>query len=473
MIIMRHLGLLTIPAFLMAVPWMMSGQPAAQAVLEIPNLTVGQGLQATAMVVPNGRVPREGLPITLTSDNPKLVLLSAVPHQAGSASIVLKVQPGSDENLFYVQALGKSGTTTYTATAPGFSPATGKVTLGPSGIVISGPFGVGKPYFVTTPRGDKPTVNVHPALLDSSLKYVATQALAGGSSIKVNITSSNAATGKILNPELSISGGTRGSTTLFQPGTSGETSLAVSAPAGFSTPAQFNAIIAKVLELTFVMDDIVIGKNLQSGANAGLVEPVGPGGLVITLTSNDPSQLLLSASSTEKGSNSLVIKLRAGESSASYYLQALGGSGKVTYTATAPGYRSRTAAVTLTPAGVILAGPASVMRSGANPGFFTSLGSKEKTSILIYTAYLDPVTHRSADITVQSLRAGIDLKIDLESSDPAVGKIDSPVVIKGGSDNVKTQFTPLKAGMTTLSVVTPAGYTASSNAASLKAIVAE
>lgn len=439
--------------------------------LELANLTVGQNLQAAATVALSGSVPREALQVTITSSDPSQALLSTAAHHAGSASIVVTLQKGPD---FYVQGRGKSGVVKYTATAPGYAAAVGEVTLAPSGIVLSGPFGIGKARFPTTPGGANSAISVYPAVLDSSLNYVATQALSGGMSAKVNITSSNAAVGTIAVPALTINGGSQGLTTQFRPASAGETTLAVTAPAGFSTPrAPFTSVIAKVLALTFVMEDIPIGQNLQAGGNVGLLEPAPAGGMTVTITSEDPSRLLLSAKDTEKGSASLAVKIPAGESGGTFFLQALGGSGTAAYTASGPGYEKRTARVILTPAGFIIAGPNSIMRSGANPGFVTSLATGKPTKMLVYSVYLDPVTRRSSDITVQQLRGGIKIEIPVESGDAAVGTIASPVIIEGGTDYGTTLFTPRKAGVAALSVVTPAGYTASSNATSLKAIVTE
>ena len=57
----------------------------------------------------------------------------------------------------------------------------------------------------------------------------------------------------------------------------------------------------------------------------------------------------------------------------------------------------------------------------SNYKFLADLSKLEPTHVVVWTAYLDPVTHRSADITVQPLRAGLSLTIPLTNSNPAVG----------------------------------------------------
>src|SRR6202011_848989 len=105
---------------------------------------------------------------------------------------------------------------TYSATAPGFVMGTGTVTLGLSGFVIGGPSGVGRGNFVVfTPNT---TVTVSPALLDSSLKYVATQALAAGMSVDVNVSDSNPAVGTVSPTKVTFTGGLSAATTTFQRG---------------------------------------------------------------------------------------------------------------------------------------------------------------------------------------------------------------------------------------------------------------
>ena len=75
-------------------------------------------------------------------------------------------------------------------------------------------------------------------------------------------------------------------------------------------------------------------------------------------------------------------------------------------------------------------------------------------------------------MTVQSVRGDLlPLKVALETSDPAIGTVPSPVIINGGWDSTTTQFTPLKTGRGTISIVTPEGYATPANATRLTAII--
>jgi hypothetical protein len=455
-------------------PAVVFGQAGASAL--VPNdVTVGQNLETIGTVTLKGPTTREPVEVTVTSGDPKRVLLSATPEAKGSASIVIKAAAGFRETpVFFIQGLAKSGSVTYTASASGFTTGTGTVTLAPSGLVITGSFGVGRPSFLTSVGGEDTKITVLSAQLDDALNYVAQQRVAPGRSITAAITNSNATVGSTSATTVTIPGGSASAMLDFKALAPGETKLGVSAPAGFSTPVErFATVTAKVFTPGMVLDDVVIGQNLQVTAHLGLGGPATGEGVVVTIKSDDPTKLLVSNETTKKGSDTIQVRVPAGDFRGGFVIQALGGSGTATYTATAPGFRSKTAKVTLTPSGVVVAGPLSFTRSGASPGFVTSLASGQPTQLLIYTVYLDPVTHRSADVTVQPLRAGLDLRIQLTTSNPEIGTVVSPVTIKGGSDTAESVFKPLKAGMTAASILTPDGYTQSSNATSLKVIVTE
>ncbi len=446
---------------------------AAAPSLSATDARVGQHLQAPASVAVNTPIPRMGLKVKITSNDPARLLLAPMPDAAGSPSIEVNIQGGIREPEFFVQALDKSGTATYTATAPGLASATGKVTMAPSGIVVGGPYGVGKETFLITTGVGKTKVGLYSALLDSSLNFVAVQPVAGGRSVKAKLSTSNAAAGKLAATDLTITGGSSSAVTYLQPGTPGDTTLSTIAPAGFSTPIKFTALTAKVVTPGLALaDEIYVGQNLQSGGNLSLGEAAPPGGLEVTIISEDPSKVLLSQSLDQVGTATLKIKVPEGGTGAKYYLQGLV-LGTVKYHANAPGYKDRTATITVVPAGVVITGPLSITRAGGSPGFVASIASGKPTDIVLFTAYLDPVSHRSADVTVQPLRAGVDLNLNMTSSDPEVGTIVTPVVLKAGTDTVNTVFKPLKPGRTTVSVVTPPGYTSSANATTLKVIVTE
>jgi len=444
------------------------------------NVTAGQNLEAPASIKLSTAAPSGGLVITLTSNDPSSLLLSMRPDGAGSATIGIKVREGlSVSPEFFVQALGNSGTVTYTASAPGCESSIGTVTLGRSAILIASPFGFGKP--LPTAAGAPPSrIKVYSARLDSAANLASEQAVRGGLSVMVDVTSSSTEVGTIPASSLTIYGGYSNAATEFQPVSPGETTLAVNVPSGFSTPAQFALLTVAVRPpgLT-IINEVTIGENLEVPGTLVLGRPAPSGGVTVTLTSSDPSLLLLSAGSTIPGSKSITVTIPAGGRSTGYCLQALGNSGTATYTVSAPGYLGRAGTVTLAPSGVLLGivGPPDEaeyyhQESAEVPhGFVLNLAGRRSMPLTAYTAQLHPVHHRGADLTVQPLRAGLSLQITLKNSNPAVGTIVSPVTILGGSDEGLAEFTVSEAGSTVISVATPEVLTTSGNSTSFKALV--
>ncbi len=448
-----------------------------------PNVTVGRNLQTFASV----RLPQaagdSGVEITLTSDDPSRLLLSAAPDRAGSATISLTVQPHFiDSPEFSIQGMADSGTVTYTASAGSIGSAKGTVTLAPSAILILGPSRV--PRFPTTPGGASARIMIVSAALDSSRKVVGEQQVAGGMQLDVNLSTSNPTAGKLGVSKLTLSGGLSTATTSFKPAAEGDTTIAPVQPPGFTASTQFASVIIAVAKPGLApVGDVLLGKNLQMTATICLGEAAPPGGLKVTMTSADGSKLLLSTKEDEVGSSSITVTVPAGQLIAEYYLQGLGDAGIVNYDAAAPGFRSSTAKVELAPSGFIVAyegyGPpdeAAVRRKGAYSNsreFFASL-SDAKTHpvrITIYSAHLDPDTKRAADITVQPLRAGVTATVLLKSTDPAVGTVESPVTFRSGVSHVKSVFTPLDKGRTVITINTPEGFSTPGNATSVPATV--
>lgn len=467
----------TAAAILLLTPSYMTGQPA----LGLPAVAVGRNLETTASVTLGGTAPAQGVTVTVRSGDPARLLLSKTPDEAGTGSLVLTIRQGNRVSPeFWLQALSGTGKVDYTAEAPGFGGATGTVTFTPSAIVITGPFK--SPTFVTTAGAEPSRITLVSARLDASLQVVEEQAVAGGLVVKSAVTSSNTAVGMVASQPAGISGGESSTFAAFQPAGPGETKLTPAVPEGFTTPAELAVLTAVVREPGLaVSEQMAIGQNLQTAGVLSLGEAAPAAGLKVTLTSEDPKRLLLSQSATEIGSGSITLTIPAGGVSGSYYLQALGNSGKVTYTATAAGFRSRTGTLLLTPSGIILTpasqGPpdeAQVLRKEAPDGthrFMSSLSRPNPTSLVAWLAQLDPVTLRAADITVQPLRAGLTLTVMLTNSNPEVGSVASSVVILGGAEGGAVDFTPLSPGSAEISVTTPKDFTRPANSTVVVAVV--
>jgi hypothetical protein len=446
------------------------------------SVTVGANLETTARVKLDDVATAGGLQVTLTSNNPSQVRLSTKANEAGSASITTMVHDGfrlSPE--FFVQGFANSGSVTYTASAPGQTNGEATVTLVPSCIVIGGPFGLGKASFLATTGSGPSVIIVRSVAVNLSGEYVP-QPIAGGLAVDVNIVNSNETVGSIDSRPVRIAGGSDRATTRFQAATPGSSRLTPSVPAGFSVPSQFEAITAVVkLPGLGVTDGVTVGQNLQIPGALTVGAAAHKDNVTVTLTSEDPKQLLLSLTPTGQGSSAITVTIPEGTNSGRYYLQALGRSGTSCYLASAPGYSKRRGTITMVPSGLVVVGPLTLpegqlLRPEADGGarqhgFVTRLQAGSATHLSVYTVQLDPTSHRSADISIQALRAGMSVTVDLKSTNSSVGTVGSPVTIVPGSDHAVTQFTPRATGSTVISVVTPEGFVESSNDIALKAIV--
>jgi hypothetical protein len=84
-------------------------------------------------------------------------------------------------------------------------------------------------------------------------------------------------------------------------------------------------------------------------------------------------------------------------------------------------------------------------------------------------AQLDPGSN--GYLSSQQLAGGRTVSVTLHNTTPGIGTVTSPVVVNGGSETTVVSFTPLAGGMTSLQVVTPPGYTAATNNASITVLV--
>jgi hypothetical protein len=224
-----------------------------QITLNIPGGTnLGQNLQLTAVGSLNTPAPAGGMNITISSSDTSKAVLSSTATAAGtSSSITIAVAGGSGLNgfgfpSFYVQGLQSSGSVTLTATAANWGSGTITVNLTPSGFVLIGPQGMGNDFGTYSNSGQTP-LTVQAMQLDpvTNAPQVA-QAVAGGLSEIVSVSSGSSSVGTIPNSPVTIHGGSASGSVSFQPVGIGKSLLTVTPPAGFTTPlsgATLNAVV--------------------------------------------------------------------------------------------------------------------------------------------------------------------------------------------------------------------------------------
>jgi hypothetical protein len=449
-----------------------------------PHVTVGESLEVIANFSLDEPAPPDGVEVTLTSADAARLRFSKTAEGTGTAILKLNVRGGYRGSPdFYIQGFGNTGSVTYTATAAGYTTSAGTVTLAPSGVIMARS-GMGLQNLLTTSGAAKTEFVLYSALLDPDLNFVHPQPVAAGPPVSVTLTSSDPKVGGVASASVTIPPGSASAGVEFRPLTAGVTILSLSVPQGFTAPAQFARVVATVIAPGMaITDNISVGNNLEAGGIVSLGEPAPSGGTVVTLTSGDSDKLLVSPSAGSVGSDCIRLAIPPGGVSATYLLQALKGAGEVTYTASAPGFRSRTASIALTPSGLVIGGPQGppdeaellVKEIAEGPhGFVTHLEAPAPTIVTIYSVQLDPVTRRGADLTVQPVRAGQSIQAALTNSNPAAGTLQNMnLTIAGGTSSAVTHFTPASVGVTEVAVTPPAGYTKASNSTLLTVTVRE
>jgi hypothetical protein len=285
------------------------------------------------------------------------------------------------------------------------------------------------------------TLYIFTARLDANGAPVETQPVAFGQSVSIAVTSGNTGVGTITTSPVTIANGDGYVATQFQPASVGTTTLTAAAP-GYGTASVHASV---TLPNVIVAGGITIGQYLQDVGQLILPVAAPTGGLQVTITSNS-SLLKLAANATGAGASTITLNMKAGDTTATYYMQSLGTSGTVTYTATASGYGAGTGTIYLAPSGIVILGPSNVTLSGG------------PQNITMYTAQLS-TDGTNTPVNPQALAGPSSLTVTLNDTNRGVGTVPASVVISPGANSSVFQFTPVAAGSTSISVVQPNGWT--------------
>jgi hypothetical protein len=440
---------------------------------------VGYQLQTLGTGQLSDPAPAGGLAVTIatTPGTSGTVLLSTDPNASGSSQLILNVPAGTTAlPAFYLQGV-RVGSGQLQASAAGYNFSTGNsngaVAITPSGFVLAGPNGVVGQGFSTTALSAPTQLTLTVMRLDSQYNPVQTGQIAAGVTVSLSVASGTPSVGTIVNnPATFNSGDSSNTTLLFQPAAQGTSTLTVLQPTGFNSPASGGLLTATVSppQITLAMPaGQTIGANLQQPASGSLNAPAPSGGLNITITSSDPSKVLLATSATAAGQSSINISVAQssglnGIGFPTFYVQGVENSGSAILTAstTTPGWSSGTLSVSLAPSSFVL-----VSSNGVGQNFGTSLISGNIT----LTVEPMQLNNNNAPQQAQALAGGLAETVYVSSSNTAVGAIlGSPVSISGGSASTAVTFQPVGTGQTQLTIVEPSGFI-SSTGSSLSATV--
>ena len=354
------------------------------------NSAVASGLQEGGSVTLNNGAQHGGATVTLTSSDPAVLLLSRVQDSAGSASIQVTLPNGSTSFTYYAQAVdGATGTVNVVASEPRFVPDTIAVSVVAPAIELQGvPPTVAN---LTAPFAVYAQVGI-PNGNNTGLARV--QNRRGGSTpVTVTFTSDdvgvvrivdslNAPTGAAsgtapIRPVFyytPASGATFGGISLLLAG-GGNDTIRVSAPGFTPMSVAKRGITVTQPTLDISVNTTQVGSGLQDGGFVSL-SAGNHGGASVTVTSLDPSTILIDTLADGPGHATIVKPLANGQTGFSYYIQALEGkTGTVRLRATEPRFVPDSVDVTAVVPGVELGGVPGTMTTLTPPAsFYAQIG---------------------------------------------------------------------------------------------------
>jgi hypothetical protein len=370
------------------------------------------------------------VPITITSGDPSRLLLSRDAATPGSPSITMTLIAGqTSAGAFYAQALDNRGTAPVTITAPGFADTTFSMAL------TDTLFGIQLFQRMILQQGaQKGTVFAGAANGGSS-------GIRPGASITVHIESSDPSVLAVDTPDINMSPGDVTTQFSVRPVNPGKATIRVIPPSGYGTfdvgyYASSVEVTVDPVRLTF--DPVgSVGKDLQGQSSAGFEPGAQVSSLTYTVTSSDPSRLLISSSATTSGSAQVTLQ----GTNVPVYLQALANSGSVDVTVSAPGAQSATATIPLGPSAVVFDWGANTLDMQVN-------GTSQQLQVA-----LKPLDRATLQPTCcQNPRPGWSASVGVTSSDPSVVSVSPSTVLLPGSSTSLVTLTPGKAGTAIVSL---------------------
>lgn len=277
------------------------------------------------------------LPSTMkaTSSDPESLLLGLNSSEAGRASVNWTSAGGSQE--LYLHALKGTGSATVTLEAEGYATSQIVVALSPlqTTLVVSG-------YNASSSIILPATVPVQ-----GTLSIQATALRPGIDGVRVNLRTSDSSVLTVTPATLSFSGSSVFGAFTLTPKSPGQSVLTVEGDR--LAPGALAVEVREVPPAALPITDISLGVNTQVEGSFSLGLP-NPDGTIVTVTSADPSRLVVSRNFTTPGAASVTVALQPGNQSGTVFFQALSAEGEVIVTASSPGFPDRRWRVRLSPA---------------------------------------------------------------------------------------------------------------------------
>jgi len=429
--------------------------------LSLSSVTLANNLQAALSIY---NLPGIDLPLTVTSSDPSRVLVSASPTAVGSASVTVNKAGWSNITL---QALADNGTVTITASMPTFNSGTMTISLVPTGIGLNVIGNNGYPpqgiiqqngqYYSST---QSPASALTPAIfaIDPTLgpRAINGTLRAGVGPLQVSVVSSNTAVATIAGSPLTLNVTQYGqqATVTFTPAGIVTTNVTVSQPAGFKAVPGYSTLVFNVTAPTLTTSNYILAKDtfLSTGVSLGSNVTPPTANVAVTLTSSDPSRVLLSPDAVTPPAASITATLIAGHNLCNFYVHTLANNGTVPIQIGAPGYTSTTMSLLLTDLTF-------TFNQYISTPITATLQNGAQTFAIAPSIVVPASSPSNYSMFGAVIRPGVTIPVSVTSSDSTIVSVSTPqVVFSGGMTQSTVTYVPQKAGSATLSLGVPAGY---------------
>jgi hypothetical protein len=366
-----------------------------------------------------------GAQVTVASTNPSVIGVSASPTGAAAASFIATVPNGQNWITYYLQGLASSGAAAIDISEPRFAPAAHGAQAVQAGVEV---WNLPATTSVETGESNQVYVVVGPTTGAGTISYG--QVVRPGAPVVVTLTSSNEAVGRLRSDEPPASaqtvtkpivpgqyyslaaGGTTAWGLAFVPLGAGTTTVTATAPGFVTMPAGVRQVEVTGPTLT-PSGPVAVGSGLMTSTYV-VLSAAAHGGRQVTVTSTEPSRVLVSVDTLTEGVASFTTTIPNGQSIFNYIVHGIGGTtGPGTITVAVAGFGEVSHQATVVPAGVEL--------HNLDPTTSPTAGEDRDLYVLVGVPNFD----NSGVSIYQPVRAGHPLVITIENSNPLVGELRS------------------------------------------------
>ena len=368
--------------------------------------------------------------LTVTSQDPSRLVVSTDGTQPGSASASTTSNGG-----LYLQGLDTTGDVPLTFSIDGFDPVTTTVHLstpmiGCSGCVSQASLGVQEIGYVS------------PLIRAAGAPLTSLSPNPGAAPVRFSLQSSDPSVVTLSDP-VDVKPGTFQFARLYYTGAAaGSATVTLKATGGIPVdPVTAGPTAVTVVSKPLRMADLDLGKDLAGIMTLSLPVYVTPQ-VPITLTVADPSLALLATGPQAAGQRQLTYSINQ---TLTFYVQGLSDTGQTTVTASAPGWGSVTATVTLMPSGF----------AWNTENYVTTLYATSYTTSYVSAFVLDRAT--LLPLGAQALRGGVTPTVKLTNANSGVATTADSIAM-ASCTTCGVVITPKSVGNTTLGIVQPPGF---------------